>query len=217
MEKTIDEYLVEIKKKEKEIEDINFKLQNYITVDLNKENEKIKTLKQEILDLQKIKFVVNLGELIEEISSLTGVERKDLNLKVKTNINKATNKRINLNDFFCKYGLYNQSYLVNITFGNILNCFYNFSTILKEDDKFNNNTTFFENLRLTTSLKNGIYNNVLFIKNVNGLNFPLELRQITKKEMTTWYPAEIIKKAVENCIEKNKTRKKQTEESFKKD
>lgn len=161
-------------------------------------------LKKEELDLLKeTKISVRMGDLLEEISILSGISRDDLNVKLETNLLFR-----GFSKHFDKHSLYNRGILCSIHIeGKNLKTrdVVNYITILPIESGLiqNEDGSLGEHCTLKYEISYGErYTRVIFDQNIDDIVFDFSLMHLVAKENLGWYPANLFTKAVVNCDKK---------------
>ena len=167
-------------------------------------------IKREIGELKATKILLKLGDLINELAILSGINVENISLEIRATIDcsnykniedllrkKLTNERLRLLIAGSKNLPFNENhphpfyYSIKLPF--------NFNEI-QADGK-----TFFEHcsLRVKNSNKDKKqYIEFLVTENIEDVICNFSLSTLTKEDKESWYPSSLIKQAIINCASK---------------
>lgn len=199
-------YLKKLKKLEKEFQVVEKQL-------LNKRRELfsleylIEHLEKEMSSLEETKITVNLGNLIREISYLSGIETEKINFKLElSNWFPVEIKKESVKEFIKQDDkLYYVVFSCNGYNDNGERMF-NYRIFLPLD-------LFYESKDFelkTINIDNKQYIEVVINDNLNDINLNIDLGNLVKSDSFHWYPVSLFRNAVLNCLnnKKNKVRRK---------
>lgn len=168
---------------------------------------KLDNSKKEVSSLEKMIIPIRLGDLLLEISKLSGINVNSLKIKVETDM-----EFLGVHSEEEMFSLFNQNNTnynvtlliegVNVNKGSIVMYITRFP--LNRELKENNNGLLVEHCSIKPVNNFGrTYTKVVLDKNVEDIVLNFKLYHLDKLENYYWYPSELFTKAVINCLNKD--------------
>lgn len=211
----INEYIDELKVRNSEISSINMEIKNkteeYEGV-IGKLNERLSSQMKDVQNLKNTKIFIKIGELIDELSWLSGISVDKIKVEMKFNM-----KFSNLDEFFQFTDDVKARDIKNIRL-----------RLWSDNENIYNNFDYFMFLSMDTNFicsdgKRLIEHFSALLKpfsccdeldvtfsvndNFNNIIFNLNLGEIEHTDNSSWYPSDLFSQAVFNCVQRDYDRR----------
>lgn len=233
MEKKLSEDVKYFQEKKQYIERIeefeNFKkleLEKIIRDETEKYEQTIEALKDILKDYKteyekagEVEINLSIGELVEELSNLTGKNVSDVKVKVRT-VHRTYYGERDVDDFRNLIAQHPESgctLLVDLDLRGAT--FYHYEFVYRNidlDEIQSDGKTFLEHCSAETHYEESQYTTLVVDKNVMDLNLKLNLKQLIDDDSSSFYPSSLIRQAVLNCVDRQNIEKEQPNSKTKK-